>query len=156
LFDKGSLLINLCKNLWQTIHPLSCLSHQFLQLASRARFLKNIQVSVFLKNLFIWLASFVLGEGDSLNKPPPFCGKNYQLWCIRMKFFIESLDNASVSQDEALTSIPSRHIRCKDRPGRSLNCHTLLIPKHTIQPGWSLNRHTLLISQAHGSFRIKP
>jgi len=35
---------------------------------------------------------FFFGEGASLNKPPLFCGKNYQLWCIRMKFFIESLD----------------------------------------------------------------
>ena len=69
-----------------------CFSHQFLQLASRTRFLKNIQVYVFLKNLFTWLASFFFGEGASLNKPPLFCGKNYQLWCIRMKFFIESLD----------------------------------------------------------------
>jgi len=24
-------------------------------------------------------------EGASLNKPPLFCGKNYQIWCIRMK-----------------------------------------------------------------------
>jgi len=32
------------------------------------------------------------GKGASLNKPPLFCGKNYQIWCIRMKFFIESLD----------------------------------------------------------------
>jgi len=32
------------------------------------------------------------GEGASLNKPPLFCCKNYQIWCIRMKFFIESLN----------------------------------------------------------------
>ena len=35
---------------------------------------------------------FSFGEGASLNKPPLFCGKNYSIWCIRMKFFIESLD----------------------------------------------------------------
>ena len=34
----------------------------------------------------------VLGEGASLNKPPLFCGQNYPIWCIRMKFFIQSLD----------------------------------------------------------------
>ena len=32
------------------------------------------------------------GEGASLNKPPLFCGQNYPIWCIRMKFFIQSLD----------------------------------------------------------------
>ena len=34
----------------------------------------------------------VFGEGASLNKPPLFCGQNYHIWCIRMKFFIQSLD----------------------------------------------------------------
>jgi len=32
------------------------------------------------------------GEGASLNKPPLFCGQTYPIWCIRMKFFIQSLD----------------------------------------------------------------
>ena len=27
-------------------------------------------------------------EGASLNKPPLFCGVNYQLWCIRIKKFV--------------------------------------------------------------------
>ena len=31
------------------------------------------------------------GEGSSLNKPPLFCDQNYPIWCIRMKFFIQSL-----------------------------------------------------------------
>jgi len=31
------------------------------------------------------------GEGASLNKPPLFCGQNYPILCIRMKFFIQSL-----------------------------------------------------------------
>ena len=35
---------------------------------------------------------FSFGEGASLNRPPLFCGKNYQLWCIRMKFFVDSID----------------------------------------------------------------
>jgi len=35
---------------------------------------------------------FSFGEGASLNKPPLFCGENYKLWCIRMKFFVDSLD----------------------------------------------------------------
>jgi len=37
-------------------------------------------------------SKFSFGEGASLNKPPLFCGENYNLWCIRMKFFIDSLD----------------------------------------------------------------
>jgi len=35
---------------------------------------------------------FSFGEGACLNKPPLFCGMNYELWCIRMKFFVESID----------------------------------------------------------------
>jgi len=63
-------------------------------LASRARFLKNTQVPVFVfsEKLFYMANKFSFGECASLNKPPLFCGKNYPIWCIRMKFFIESLD----------------------------------------------------------------
>ena len=32
------------------------------------------------------------GKSASLNRPPLFFGENYQLWCIRMKFFVDSLD----------------------------------------------------------------
>jgi len=32
------------------------------------------------------------GEGGSINRPPLFCGLNYQLWKVRMKIFVESLD----------------------------------------------------------------
>ena len=32
------------------------------------------------------------GEGASVNRPPPFCGLNYQFWKVRMKIFVESLD----------------------------------------------------------------
>jgi len=35
---------------------------------------------------------FSFGEGACLNKPPLFCGMNYELCCIRMKFFVESID----------------------------------------------------------------
>ena len=35
---------------------------------------------------------FSFQEGASLNRPPLFCGENYQLWCIRMKFFVDSID----------------------------------------------------------------
>ena len=35
---------------------------------------------------------FSFGEGACLKKPPLFCGMKYDLWCIRMKFFVESLD----------------------------------------------------------------
>jgi len=35
---------------------------------------------------------FSFGEGACLNKPPLFCGMNYELWCVRMKFFVESID----------------------------------------------------------------
>jgi len=32
------------------------------------------------------------GEGASINRPPLFCGLNYQFWEVRMKIFVESLD----------------------------------------------------------------
>jgi len=32
------------------------------------------------------------GEGASINRPPLFCGLNYQFWKARMKIFVESLD----------------------------------------------------------------
>ena len=35
---------------------------------------------------------FYFGEGACLNKPPLFCGMKYDFWCIRMKFFVESMD----------------------------------------------------------------
>jgi len=35
---------------------------------------------------------FFFGKGACLDKPPLLCGMNYELWCIRMKFFVESID----------------------------------------------------------------
>jgi len=32
------------------------------------------------------------GEGASINKPPLFCGVNYQFWKVRMKIFVEFID----------------------------------------------------------------
>ena len=32
------------------------------------------------------------GEGASINRPPLFCGLNYQFWKVRMKICMESLD----------------------------------------------------------------
>jgi len=30
-------------------------------------------------------------EGASINRPPMFCGVNYQFWKVRMRIFIESI-----------------------------------------------------------------
>ena len=32
------------------------------------------------------------GESASINRPPLFCGLNYQWWKVRMKIFVESID----------------------------------------------------------------
>jgi len=32
------------------------------------------------------------GECASINRPPLFCGVNYQFWKVRMKSFIESIE----------------------------------------------------------------
>jgi len=37
-------------------------------------------------------SKFSFGEGASLNRPPLFFGENYQPWCIRMIFFVDTLD----------------------------------------------------------------
>jgi len=31
-------------------------------------------------------------EGASINRPPLFCGVNYQLWKVRMEIFVEFID----------------------------------------------------------------
>jgi len=31
------------------------------------------------------------GEGVSINRPPLFCGVNYQFWMVRMKIFVEAI-----------------------------------------------------------------
>jgi len=34
-------------------------------------------------------------EGASINRSPMFSGVNYQFWKVRMKIFIESIDNGN-------------------------------------------------------------
>ncbi|XP_068477197.1 uncharacterized protein [Phaseolus vulgaris] len=58
-------------------------------------------------------------EGASINRPPLFCGVNYQFWKVRMKIFVhstdkgiwESIENGSfipqVKRDEVLIDKPS-------------------------------------------------
>jgi len=59
-------------------------------LASRALFFNVIQVDP--KNLFNMADRLPFGEGASINRPPLFCGLNFQFWKVRMKIFMESLD----------------------------------------------------------------
>jgi len=59
------------------------------------------------------------GGGASINKPPLFCGVNYQFWKVRMKIFIhstykgiwESIENGpfvrEVKKDDVLVDKPS-------------------------------------------------
>jgi len=51
-------------------------------LASRAWFLKVIQVDP--KTIFKMTDRLPFGEGASINRPPLFCGLNYQFWKVRM------------------------------------------------------------------------
>ena len=41
---------------------------------------------------FLMAEKFSFGEGACLNKSLLFGGMNYELWCIRMKFFVISID----------------------------------------------------------------
>jgi len=45
-------------------------------------------------------------EGASINRPPLFCGLNYQFWKIRMKIFVESLDKGIWDAIENGPSVP--------------------------------------------------
>jgi len=58
-------------------------------------------------------------EGASINRPPLFCGVNYQFWKVRMKIFMHSTDKGiwetiengpfipQVKRDEVLIDKPS-------------------------------------------------
>jgi len=89
-------------------------------LASRARFLKNIQVSGFFSEKSFCMADKLpFGEGASINRPSLFCGVNYQFWKVRMKIFMHSTDKGiwetiengpfipQVKRDEVLIYKPS-------------------------------------------------
>jgi len=45
-----------------------------------------------LKIFILWLKNYPFGEGASRNRPPLFCGLNYQFWKVRAKIFVKSLD----------------------------------------------------------------
>jgi len=59
------------------------------------------------------------GEGASINRPPLFCGVNYQFWKVRMNFFIHPTDKGiwelikngpfvpQVKKDDVLVDKPS-------------------------------------------------
>jgi len=76
-------------------------------LASRATFLKITQVlvSVFEK-IFLMANKMPFGEGASVNRPPLFCGVNYQFWKVRMKIFMHSTDKGIWESIENVPFIP--------------------------------------------------
>jgi len=47
------------------------------------------------------------GEGASINRPHLFCGVSYQLWCIRMKIFVDSIDRKILDVITNSSFIPS-------------------------------------------------
>jgi len=67
---------------------------QYSQLVSRARFLKITQVDhkTILNCFEMAEKKLPFAEGASINRAPMFSGVNYQFWKIRMKIFIESID----------------------------------------------------------------
>ncbi|XP_068497761.1 uncharacterized protein [Phaseolus vulgaris] len=52
------------------------------------------------------------GDGASINKPPFFCGLNYQFWKVRMKIFVESLDKGIWDAIENGPFIPKFEKEC--------------------------------------------
>jgi len=73
---------------------------------------------------------FSFGEGASLNKPPLFYGENYQLWCIRMKFFVDSLDRKiwDVITNNAFIHLPKNNVASPKNERDHLDC----VVKNTI------------------------
>ena len=67
--------------------------------------MKVIQVDP--KTIFKMADRLPFGEGASINRPPLFCGLNYQFWKVRMKIFVESLSVISESKDLTSLSVAS-------------------------------------------------
>jgi len=45
------------------------------------------------------------GEGASINRPPLFCGVNYQFWKVRMKIFMHSIDKGDALSCDELSRV---------------------------------------------------
>jgi len=69
-------------------------------------------------------SKFSFGEGASLNRPPLFCGENYQLWCIRMKSFVVSLDRKiwDVITNNAFIHLPENNVALPKNERDNLKC----------------------------------
>jgi len=65
------------------------------------------------------------GEGASINKPPLFCGLNYQFWKVRMKIFVESLDKGIWDAIENDHFIPN--LKKMDLPSKNLGLNGLIL-----------------------------
>jgi len=64
----------------------------------------QVLISVF-KNLLM-VDKMPFGEGASINRPPLFCGVNYQFWKVRMKIFIHSTDKGIWESIENCPLVP--------------------------------------------------
>ena len=84
------------------------------------------------------------GEGASINRPPLFCGLNYQFWKVRMKIFVEFLDKGIWDAIENGPFIPKLVILPVDQSAR-------VLPRQRYLP---LDR-TTLASVLHTSILLK-
>ena len=65
------------------------------------------------------------GEGASINRPPLFCGLNYQFWKVRMKIFVESLDKGIW---DAMKMAPLfQNLKKMDLPLKNLDLSRLIL-----------------------------
>ena len=73
-------------------------------------------------------SKFSFGEGASLNRPPLFCGENYQLLCIRMKLFVDSIDRKiwDVITNNAFIHLPETNVVLPKNEKDHLDCVCLL------------------------------
>jgi len=66
------------------------------------------------------------GKGASINRPPMFCGLNYQFWKVRMKIFVESLDKGIWNAVENDPFIP-KFEKKMDLPLKNLGSNELML-----------------------------
>jgi len=69
---------------------LSCFRPTILTIGIKSKVLESY--SRFDPKSIFMADKLPFGEGASINRPPLFCGVNYQFWKVRMKFFVELIN----------------------------------------------------------------
>jgi len=66
------------------------------------------------------------GEGASINKPPLFCGLNYQFWKVKMKIFVENPLTKEFGMQLKMTPL-FQNLKKMDLPLKNLGLNGLIL-----------------------------